>query len=666
MEAQHGSSYPLPAVADIMSESSNPSSLGFTILDSTSPSSTSRSQSSQIAISIPSTSPGRSILAEKPYHTKRPHKKSRTGCHNCKARKVKCDEARPSCRSCTLRRVNCIYTSPPAREDNSHSVVIRSRSPLRTDRNECIVFSTNTDPVSPSSSNQNSNENSSDNNLPSFQVSHNEPVTLSLPPLDERGYPIRYSPTGLPLVPPPPYRPFTQPVDELDMKLLWWYTTETYSSFSVDGGRDRDIENALKVSIVQLAFQNPFLMNSILGMTCLHLQASLDSSDSQLPPVNISAADSSGGAKMTTIHMRGISPLRALGYRVRALEGYRAAVEAADPSTFSALLACSLLLCALSSQAFREPEPEPIKYLENKHNSANTINTVMGSKHPRLYILDWIVVWRGIGVIVDLAKPSGLLRSGLSKLFFRPKIDLDATPEHIPNRLLFFINSLSLSDPENAHKNTYYTALRYLGSIYQELRLCGFSPILDLRIITYFTFVPQAYVDLARTRRPVALVVLAHWLAFADLVQGVWWMGGIAGCQLKEVRDQLLHGEKDFQGKSIVEWIAPPLASLNCNDPVERARCVLEDPLWTPPVRGQGGMGDDDAQLRVQSLSWVNDRGREVALESGEVICEHTSGTQCDCTTPFPDVALKTLTTCEKRSSFSSSLSQLSLFSWKE
>ncbi|PTB61327.1 hypothetical protein BBK36DRAFT_1195890, partial [Trichoderma citrinoviride] len=48
----------------------------------------------------------------KPYYAKRPHKKSRAGCQSCKARKVKCDEARPVCRSCKLRKADCVYAAP--------------------------------------------------------------------------------------------------------------------------------------------------------------------------------------------------------------------------------------------------------------------------------------------------------------------------------------------------------------------------------------------------------------------------------------------------------------------------------------------------------------------------------------------------------------------------
>ncbi|GIJ91775.1 hypothetical protein Asppvi_010748 [Aspergillus pseudoviridinutans] len=45
-----------------------------------------------------------------PYHARRPHKKSRTGCITCKRRRVKCDETRPLCRRCEKLGVSCIYS----------------------------------------------------------------------------------------------------------------------------------------------------------------------------------------------------------------------------------------------------------------------------------------------------------------------------------------------------------------------------------------------------------------------------------------------------------------------------------------------------------------------------------------------------------------------------
>ncbi|OJD16138.1 hypothetical protein AJ78_03666 [Emergomyces pasteurianus Ep9510] len=46
-----------------------------------------------------------------PTINRKPHTKSRTGCYNCKARRVKCPETRPICDNCKLRQLDCVYPS---------------------------------------------------------------------------------------------------------------------------------------------------------------------------------------------------------------------------------------------------------------------------------------------------------------------------------------------------------------------------------------------------------------------------------------------------------------------------------------------------------------------------------------------------------------------------
>ena len=323
------------------------------------------------------------------------------------------------------------------------------------------------------------------------------------------------------------HHPLGFQVDDLDMKLLWWYTTKTYSSFAIDGGRSMGLETTLKIYLVQLAFQYPFLMNTLLAMTSAHLRVL----DKQVPRV------------------------RALAYNARAFNGYRQAVAVGKPETYPALLVCSLLLCGLSSQAFREPDTKP------------------------LYILDWMTVWRGIRVIIDITKAKSMGDFGLQKLFFRPKINLDETVRFIPNRLLFLVETISIADPGYKHKETYYQTLKYLGSIYQELQLEGFSSILDLRIVTFFTFLPQQYVDLARAKRPIALVILAYYVMFLGLAESIWWMRGIADGQVTGLVNEL--------GTKWYPLLQVPAASLSATSQVDKARIILEDPNWTPP-RGGG------------------------------------------------------------------------------
>ncbi|KAL0930502.1 Sterol regulatory element-binding protein ECM22-like protein 1 [Colletotrichum truncatum] len=43
--------------------------------------------------------------------SRKPHRKTRTGCAVCKKRRIKCDENKPACRNCLLFNVGCTYSS---------------------------------------------------------------------------------------------------------------------------------------------------------------------------------------------------------------------------------------------------------------------------------------------------------------------------------------------------------------------------------------------------------------------------------------------------------------------------------------------------------------------------------------------------------------------------
>ncbi|TDZ40341.1 Sterol uptake control protein 2 [Colletotrichum trifolii] len=450
---------------------------------------------------------------DKPYHSKRPHKKSRTGCRNCKKRKVKCDEARPTCRNCVLRKTECNYPSPASSHphngdgDNHHH-----------------HHHHHTSPASPSST---SGSTTSRSQTPGHSGDEDFGSALVLKE---------------PLFVPASNR------DSVDMKLLWFYTTNTFQSFATQAGTVKRIDDILKVRIPALAFESPFLMDCLLGTSALQLQ-----------------------------HLgQDIAPSRALHYRARAFEGYRKAIEEGRPETFPALIATSLLLTALSSQMFRED----------------------GTKD--LYIIDWMVVWRGIGLMIDVATPQTVWESGLAELFFRPPIDLDKAARHIPNHLLFMISSIHPGDPEYDDVATYYDSLKYLGSLYSELAH-GFGPIMTLRVVTWFTFVPKAFVELGRQRRPRALVILAHYLMFVKAVQTLWWIDGIA--------DREISGIARHLGEDWAEEIAGPRLALLLTDRTDVARLILGDPEWESPVNYVSAPTRDP---RAASLTWVDDSGKRI------------------------------------------------------
>ncbi|KAK4239250.1 hypothetical protein C8A03DRAFT_14339 [Achaetomium macrosporum] len=400
---------------------------------------------------------------EKPYHAKRPHRKSRSGCRNCKARKVKCDEGRPACRSCTVRNETCVYMAAVSKR-------------------------TSQEPA------------------PTLALAHRQCTAAAVPlqPL--------FIPSGR---------------DELDMRLLWFYTTATYASFSTSL-RQRDVEVVLKVHVVQHAFANPFLMDCLLGLSAMHINH-------------------------LGLHNMGVSRTHEIYYRAKAFETYRRAVEAADPATFPALLAASLLLCGLSTHVFR------------------------GEDARSLSILDWMVIWRGIGTIAELTKLPQLARPGLAQLLIRPDVDLVASSQFVPSHLLFMVTSIRDGDPDVPLVKGYYNALQVLGSLYLELSK-GISELLLLRIATFFTFLPSQFIDAARQKRPRALVILAHYLVFAMLrYANCWWMDGIGRHEIPNIC-QLLGPEWDH-------LLRVPRAALLLDNDRDVARLLLDDPCWDMPTK---------------------------------------------------------------------------------
>jgi hypothetical protein len=315
---------------------------------------------------------------------------------------------------------------------------------------------------------------------------------------------------------------------EIDMRLLWFYTTATYASFSTGQLKERSVDVVLKVNVVQYAFTNPFLMNCILGLTAMHINH-------------------------LGIKNMGISRSQEMQYRAKAFETYRQAVEAADPATYPALIATSLLLCGLSSHVFRGEDAKPFS------------------------IMDWITLWRGIGVIIDVTRVPATFRTGMAALVFRPAVDLDASSRRLPSDLLFMVASIKGDDPDFPLVQTYYKTLQFLGSLYLELRN-GFSEKLFLRVVTFFTYLPEPFVEAAKEKRPRALVILAHYLAFTRFKgESCWWWDGIAEQEITSIYN-LLGPEWDG-------LLRLPMASLLVENNRALVRLLLDDPSWDEPTK---------------------------------------------------------------------------------
>lgn len=533
---------------------------------------------------------------ERPYHAKRPHRKSRLGCRNCKTRKVKCDEKKPSCRNCTLRKETCNY--PPQTytqtetQTQSHSDAKQPAAPRTT-------------ALGPSASLVSQSASASSSALPAADITaaqtssspapisaaHVDPLRVALTPVSpsvSSASPLSHggivspatSTSRLLLQQSPPWGSkrtshrraahyaaslsaaddeeavvevilYNEPpfkfggADEYDMKLLWFYTTETYASFSVEAGKLPSHDRIMKSHLVTFAFQSSFLMDSILGLSALHMQS---------------------------LNMP-IPPSKAITYRARAFAGYRQAIEKGDPKDFGALLACSLLMCALSSEIFREADMKP------------------------LYVIDWMIVWRGIGLIFDLLPTDALFDTGLQALFVRPSFNLNQEALYIPSNLLFMITSIKEGDPDHPHVEHYYETLKFLGGLYRELEN-GFSPLLSMRIVTWFTFLPKPFVELVRNRQPRTLVILAHYLSFLKLVQNCWWLDGVADRGIQDIIDHL---DPEWQAT-----VSVPRMVMQLQNKVELAKLIKGNHAWEPST---------EKAAALPEMAMVNDQGEQVAWD---------------------------------------------------
>lgn len=344
------------------------------------------------------------------------------------------------------------------------------------------------------------------------------------------------------------------------MKLLWFYTATTASSSFSVAGPGSPIDDILKVRMVQVAFDTPFLMDSLFALSSLHMQRL--------------------GQEF--------NPSRALAYRSRSFEGYRHAIENPEPQQYPALIANSLFLTALSSQHFREPDHKP------------------------LYILDWMVVWRGIGLVIELMGVENLFHTGMHALFERPHIDLEPASANIPNHLLFMVSSIKPDDPDYEDVAIYHETLKYLGSLFMNLRE-GFNPVMSLRVITWFTFLPRRFVELGRQRRPRALVIITYYAIFLKLINSIWWVEGVGQRSLSDLCEFLSP-----------EWdhlLHVPRAAMEAQTELNIARVIFQDPNWAPPPPLESLLLDPTSVLTIiddagRRLVWTKADKKIVVLDS--------------------------------------------------
>ncbi|KAJ5185896.1 Protein of unknown function DUF3468 [Penicillium cf. griseofulvum] len=157
----------------------------------------------------------------------RAHTKSRNGCDQCRARRVKCDEQGPPCSNCTTRELKCTYLKVAA---------ARRTKPHLT---------------SPSST--------------------SEPRSL-----DRHGSPVSAMPGPTGSTIPTPTQSNLFGIDNLE--LIHKFATETYESLCISKSETK----IWQITVPKLAFKHSYLMSGILALASMHIATTCEPSEGAL------------------------------------------------------------------------------------------------------------------------------------------------------------------------------------------------------------------------------------------------------------------------------------------------------------------------------------------------------------------------------------------------
>ncbi|KAG0648030.1 hypothetical protein D0Z07_6063 [Hyphodiscus hymeniophilus] len=266
-----------------------------------------------------------------------------------------------------------------------------------------------------------------------------------------------------------------------DLRLMYHWSTFTYDAVGVGD----HMHNVLRFVLPELAFENEFLLNGMLGIASLHRQ--------KLLPYP-------GESKKETDL-----------YRFKALSSFRKAVPSIRPDSpnYEAALVMSVLLVVLCSQDYNPEDGE-------------------------LTIVRWIVLYRGLYHIMMIRSYSGITDTSVFPIFTRQLTELRTDPV-VPTILLKMLAMVDVSDPDYAELPFYCSILDALGMLYASLRDDGPGLNLAVRVVSWLSHGSDPFAKCAKENRPRALVILAHYLVFMKLVKGLWWYEGVADREIKAI-----------------------------------------------------------------------------------------------------------------------------------
>ncbi|TAQ86310.1 hypothetical protein B7494_g5366 [Chlorociboria aeruginascens] len=413
---------------------------------------------------------------------RRPHHKSRTGCVQCKQRKVKCDEHKPTCSKC-----------------NTHAPIAVSPTPL------IITTASNSPPLVSLTP-------------PALPILTNAPVPANLP---------------IPNFPFPPLSPPKSPplsFSILDMEILHHWTILGASQFiDFDEGKTifrkiyvRQLDVTLlrhsETVVPQLAFAHPFLMHQVLSLSALHLSQTRSSRNS----LYRHASDTHLTTAISLFHpeIRNLTEKNCHACFIFSALMFTQAWAAQDPNRPS-----TLFFIPDSTSSGREKEQfDQMSWLKLQRGT----QAILGSAITFLINGPFEPLWK------PFDKAGG--PTHIPPLDSEDEKQLDFLPQAW--------NNASSTLPAETRVLLDYsvaTLKRVFGLLHTHAEISPLSAV-----ISWFSMMPQEVEDMLEKKVPEALLVLAHYCVLVREVEHLSWMKGKGRNILETILAVLPPGWEEF------------------------------------------------------------------------------------------------------------------------
>ena len=270
----------------------------------------------------------------------------------------------------------------------------------------------------------------------------------------------------------------------------------------------------------QMAFEYPFLLNTVFAIAALHLwqtetlpRTVPQSLAARAPP----QTDATVNNTLTTSY--------ANAHRVYlsiAIHQQRTALQSLSSSNADAVCLASVLLSIISH-----------KILPATPNAPYRAPT------------QWLSMSRAIYTGIRICQPLLPANARMHRLMPHQDPDFeDKAAIFNPEHMIPFQALLDFSDSTSTHESTeeaatYRLAVAYIGSIHHAILSHDPQRQVARRIMATGPMLPALFVELIGKRRPRALAVLAHLMAMTKYVEGYWFFRDMAEHEVNGIQSVL-------------------------------------------------------------------------------------------------------------------------------